>query len=811
MAKSKNLLTSRSAYNRSYGDFRGVDFSSDHATVHDSRFAYAVNMYKDYQSGQGAAVETIPGFRRRFYVTDGSPIYGIHKWSNNGCIRDTTGDGEAVYTPFENKFWWIHAGDKLYQLSLSLTDELDLESEDYSGKHGDSINGIYISNDNTKYINTWKTIEGVNPQKSVSFNMRGCLYLLDGKNYYCLGATGQKVTENAYIPTIYAGIAPGMTKEEIAACKYEQANLLSNQAKFTFVADGTTTKFYFPKKVYDTSSVFAIVYNKDSRYNEGLIKDVTNEYIEFSEAPASPENAGYEVGYAGIEVTVPWLTGLGIGSEAITHCTLATEFDGRIFLSGNPLYPNHLYWCGYNSDGYIDPSYFGCYNYMEDGDAAAPITGMIVVGNYLAVLKCDDEKNGVVYYHARQETGSFITPTIYPSQRGVHSIGCLGACTNFLDDPVFISKLGVEGIGALSLHSERKIEHRSSLIDAKLRALNLEKSELAEWNGYLVLLVDGKIFLADSRQSYTHSTGVVQYEWYYIEDIGIWDGQYEAFRYADSLPDALTTTDESGNIKGIGVYVQGYGPAGGDDQNTYELVVADRVYNEITEKYEDLRGSVAKLSPRSEIYTCGFSGAAYGESVYCAYIGDGKMALLEDAGYQTGGTFVPATTLHICDGNLFFGTANGYICSFNFDKRNEYGEIPTRYYTFDGRIIKCGVATKMDNCGIPNFTKNTVKKTTVIKTKGFQSTAAKIKVRTNNDPYRQIDRINSSSFTFEDLNFSDLSFSTTDQTLFSVKEKEKRWVEKQYYIYSDEVMKPFSLLNITFQYTVAGKYKGEKQ
>ena len=112
----------------------------------------------------------------------------------------------------------------------------------------------------------------------------------------------------------------------------------------------------------------------------------------------------------------------------------------------------------------------------------------------------------------------------------------------------------------------------------------------------------------------------------------------------------------------------------------------------------------------------------------------------------------------------------------------------------------------MDCCGIPHLTKNTVKKSTVIKTKSLQESAAKIKVRTNKKPYNQIARINSSLF-FGSMDFSDYSFITTEQSLFSVREKEKQWVEKQYFIYSDEYKKPFALYYISYRYNIAGRYK----
>lgn len=61
----ENLSKGTTEYNRYYGNFRGVDFSNDHTQVNPSRLAYAVNMYKDYRSKQGVALETVAGFRKR--------------------------------------------------------------------------------------------------------------------------------------------------------------------------------------------------------------------------------------------------------------------------------------------------------------------------------------------------------------------------------------------------------------------------------------------------------------------------------------------------------------------------------------------------------------------------------------------------------------------------------------------------------------------------------------------------------------------------------------------------------------------------
>ena len=50
-------------YSQSYSGFVGVDFTNDPAYVARNRLAHCVNMWRDYDSENGAAIETFPGFR----------------------------------------------------------------------------------------------------------------------------------------------------------------------------------------------------------------------------------------------------------------------------------------------------------------------------------------------------------------------------------------------------------------------------------------------------------------------------------------------------------------------------------------------------------------------------------------------------------------------------------------------------------------------------------------------------------------------------------------------------------------------------
>ena len=307
---------------------------------------------------------------------------------------------------------------------------------------------------------------------------------------------------------------------------------------------------------------------------------------EDTEAPKKPEDAGYEKGYAGIEITASknYTSINGVTNETsaienysdlITNCTLCTTFDGRVFVAGNPKYPNHVFYCGMSS-GYTDPSYFGVLNYMQDGVGSAPITGIMGVSNTLMVLKSDTQQDSSVYFHYGMDTEKNILPRIYPSEQGLSGLGCVGSCVNLLDDPIFISQLGVEGVSQLKIASERTNEHRSSLVDAKLVNTDLSKACLAEWGGYLCVLVDGKIFLADSRQRYQDATGAMQYEWFYLEDIGLWDEQYLEYRYATFLPN---------EFEGVEITHK--------DESKYPIEIAESVYDPGLNENVSLLGTTA--------------------------------------------------------------------------------------------------------------------------------------------------------------------------------------------------------------------------
>lgn len=882
--KAGNLAEDKTTYNKYYGNFRGVDFSSDHTQVNDSRLAYAVNMFRDYQSSQGQALETIAGFRKRVVLPDEKEVYGVFHFSH----KDSTGKTvtKVLIHSGSRLFLWKNYPDSV-NIIIDETIVVPAPTSTVNGTHtfkqtlpnnvvdvvrlaktdGEDLTYLMSFNAETRELSyvgsdlsagdrlllSYK--EGImttsdalfsdmNERKSTSFIFNNRLYIIDGKNYLVYdGETVKNVLNNAYVPLTYINIIPSGQNADIGT-EYEQRNILQPKFKHTFIADGETTDFHLNENMLDEISSVK-VYGAEKTQGTDYTADLANGIIKFTTAPKKPAETVQKAGengesdvyypemYAGIEVVAKKVFHSVSGitdecaeiSKLITDCTIAAIYDNRVFLSGNPNYPNHIFYASRNSTGYVDPSYFGVLNYMQDGVGIAPITGMIPVADTLMVLKNDTQQDGSTYFHTATETGNGIQPVIYPSQQGLSGIGCLGACINFLDDPIFISRLGVEAVGQLSVRYERANEHRSSLIDAKLVNMDLNSAVIAEWNGYLLVLVDGCVFMADSRQRYTHDIGVMQYEWYYLENIGVYKGQYQRYKYATAMAEEL---------QGRTVHYCTKCKKGkrectcGNNDHIVEvpIMLADSVYYMEPNETKNLTGEVVNPPDESgnatvDIFNEGVAveidnleytiGVYYTiHEVYDIYTGDFvryEAYLCESDGDCIGGVFHKATTICNMFDNIYFGTENGVLCSFNFDKRNAEGEIVPRWYTFDNRTIYSGCATKMDCCGIPHLTKKTIKKSTVVKTKSFRSSSAKIKVRTNRKPYEQIARINNSLFSFEDMDFTDFTFNTTEQSLFMVREKEKHWVEKQYYIYSDEYMKPFALYYIAFRYQIQGRFK----
>lgn len=482
----------------------------------------------------------------------------------------------------------------------------------------------------------------------------------------------------------------------------------------------------------------------------------------------------------------------GTSEEAILGCRLCATFDGRVFLTGNPRLPNTVFYSCRDLTGYNNPTYFGVYNYFNDGEGNEPNVALLSTANVLMVLKGTTMQGSSIYYHVGADGVDDVVPRIYPSTPGVAGLGCVGSVLNFLDDAVFLSERGLECVSREQLNLERTVGHRSSNVDRFLTKGNLSAARMCRYEGYLCIFDGaGNVFLGDSRQRFVGVDGTPEYEWYYLEGVGDYEDDHERYRTSVQYREI---TDEG---LPVGYTLEGASVLG-------QPLCITEISEDVP--YEEIYTGEAQVSIEGTTYTLSVK---YTER-------DGSFILCETDGELTGGTFSPSSACATVDGCLFFGTKNGAVCCFNMDKRGvavswdtpESDAIHRSWYSFSGHRYPSGLALKSDNCGVPHLTKRTTRKTCVMKLKTMPGASVSVRIRTDRDPWHEVlTSFAGSAFSFSDMEFDHFSFLSEEDTIVTVKDKEKKWVEKQFYIYSDGLCRPFGFYSLTYNYEVQGRVK----
>ena len=357
----------------------------------------------------------------------------------------------------------VHSGTKLYKVTNGVKTQL------YTGLR-EAVSNAFI------YENVW--------------------YFKDGKHYLQYDGTTIKDVVG-YIPTTSIARNPKSGGKIL-----EDVNMLSDYRINTFLADGNSTIFYLDSMNIDDDFVPIVkVDDKEMEEETDFLVDFVKGTITFAQRPSAPLTDGQDNVSVEFKKTIPNYR------NSILNCTLLQVFDNRVFFSGNPDYPNVVWHCSLDN-----PSYVSDLDYYREGMDEAQIKGLVAGNNALWVFREPSESNTNVFYH---------TPTldddygkIYPSTHSSVTIGCVGKAINFNDDIVFFSERGMEGISG-DVTTEQVAAHRSSLVDRKMIAeADYKNMILEEWEGYLLVFIGDKVYLADSRTAFTNENHI-EYEWFY--------------------------------------------------------------------------------------------------------------------------------------------------------------------------------------------------------------------------------------------------------------------------------------------------------
>lgn len=352
---------------------------------------------------------------------------------------------------------------------------------------------LYDYNMKTKELKTIKE-KGMNIRKSQSFIYRNILYIKDGLNYLQYdGETCKEVI--GYIPITTIGKAPsggGTTNQEV--------NLLTGVRENSFCADGESTEYVLDASELDAGYQEKVFIN-DVEKTEGFTVDKVSGKVKFTTAPEKPLTDGQDNVVIRFSKTIPG------NRDKINKCTILEVFDNRVFFSGNQDYPNTVFHTMLD-----EPKYCSDLDYYNEGADISPVRGMVAGNNALWVIKEPSQANTAIFYH--NPTIDSEAGKVYPSEHSSISTGCIGAAINFNDDIVYFSNRGMEGISG-DITTEQVISHRSSLVDSKLlQEENYKDMILVEYEGYLLVIIKDKIYLADSRAMFTNENHN-EYEWFY--------------------------------------------------------------------------------------------------------------------------------------------------------------------------------------------------------------------------------------------------------------------------------------------------------
>lgn len=439
--------------------FRGVDFSSNQTQVALNRAIDAPNMLPDGMYFPNKRT----GIKKVLSASLGpGGINGIH-----------------LYTTINNTVQrLLHHGTKLY----------------------------YWRNDDTLV----ELRSDMNNAKSRSFSMNNKLYILDGTNYWqytsdsSVGTTGS-VAGYAYVPTLFKDGKSGREP-------FENFNLIGRYFKESFSSDGTSTTYQLSLNGLDPLTVYAsfdMGVNFDLREGLNLTVDRELGLVTFTDPPP----AGTNTLVIRAAKTIPSLT------DRIDKCTIAALFGGtndtRVFLSGNPDYPNTDW-----RSGLYDPTYFPEHGFTNIGSNNVRIMGYKKQSNALMIIKEDSQQDTTTFLRTFQLNSDGTVS--FPLIQGTTGTGCIAkdSIQSIEDKPFFISKTGAHCLNSTNVADERNTSHKSKLIDTRLLAEpNLENAVTVEYNRQYWIAVNGNVYVMNEDMKYTDENGEIQYEWFFLNGI----------------------------------------------------------------------------------------------------------------------------------------------------------------------------------------------------------------------------------------------------------------------------------------------------
>lgn len=416
--------------------FKGLNTSVTPTQINQSQSPDMLNM----KIGLDGALEKRTGFERVFPTSLGAGAI-------NGLYEYRKVDGTVLFL--------LAHGTKLYTQSGNLQ-----PVEIYNG----------VANDRVDF-----------------FVMNNKCYIMDGVNYLVYdGATVSPVTP--YVPTLSVSKLPAG-----GGTANEDFNLLGAGFKDSFSADGTATVYQLSLTNLDATAVTAVVNNENKTEGTHFTVDRASGKVTFTTAPT--------VGTNNVVITA-YKTQAGF-ADRIKKCRFHTLYGGtndtRIFVSGNPDFPNQMWRLGL-----YDPTYAPENGFYKVGSDSEKIQGFSKQYDYLVIHKEYSIWN--MGYELNAGVPSF---PIKPLNDQIGTIA-KDSVQVIENTPVFLSKNGVYTLLASNVRDERNVQHVSKNIDSRLlKESNIDKAVSIDYDKKYWISINGNVYIYDYSIS----------EWYRYDNI----------------------------------------------------------------------------------------------------------------------------------------------------------------------------------------------------------------------------------------------------------------------------------------------------
>lgn len=466
-----NVPVSPATYEVGLSGFLGVDFSSSITDIDKRRSPNGYNFINT-----NGTIEKRNGYKVLAYLGKKANINGI--WNVD------TVDGE---------YFVIHCGTSLFEMATDFSSYTEILTE--------------LAN---------------NISQGVIINSK--LLILDGKRaiVYDLLENGDKVhylDEIGYIPTTEIARSPNGLKSQ----SYESVNLIQSNRINLFTSTEEDTIYQLSDTNLKSISLVEVM-NENGEYQQKIsVNDYTVDLekgqVIFKSAIGKPPVNSRDNVRIKFEVTN------NSNKSQINKCSIMTAYgyagaNNRIFMTGNPDYPNILMYSYLENITYIPVE-----NVIKIGLQVVPINGLVkLLDGKLGVLKGVSDTDSTLF---KIGYGTYNGNEAFPlegSSKGEGNIGKYASDT-LINEPIVLTENGIFAINTATLTDEKHMYHRSYYIDSRLKKeLNLKNAVGIVNDGKYYLAINNHVYVADSRFKSSSSNSKYsnyQYEWYYWTDLPI--------------------------------------------------------------------------------------------------------------------------------------------------------------------------------------------------------------------------------------------------------------------------------------------------